>query len=54
MTPRLNDGRIELLDQLWASDLVWHGGSLGECEATTFGTRYRNGKSCQDDHFGYG
>ena len=26
----LNHGRHELIDELWAPDLVWHGGSLGE------------------------
>jgi predicted ester cyclase len=25
----LNGGRRELIPELWASDLVWHGGSLG-------------------------
>src|SRR5262245_27731485 len=23
-------GRIDLIDELWSKDLVWHGGSLGE------------------------
>jgi predicted ester cyclase len=26
----VNGGRPELIDELWAPDLVWHGGSLGE------------------------
>lgn len=26
----VNGGHLELVDQLWAADLRWHGGSLGE------------------------
>jgi len=26
----VNGGRIDLIDQLWAPNLRWHGGSLGE------------------------
>jgi steroid delta-isomerase-like uncharacterized protein len=26
----LNNGRLDLLDELWAPDLVWQGGSLGD------------------------
>ena len=26
----INGGQIDLVDELWAKDLAWHGGSLGE------------------------
>lgn len=26
----VNDGDFSLIDQLWADDLAWHGGSLGD------------------------
>jgi steroid delta-isomerase-like uncharacterized protein len=26
----VNAGRLDLIDQLWAADLAWYGGSLGE------------------------
>ena len=26
----INGGRLDLVDDLWSQDLVWHGGSLGE------------------------
>lgn len=30
LTEVVNGSRFELIDQLWAPDLLWHGGSLGE------------------------
>jgi len=26
----VNGGKLDLIDKLWAPDLIWHGGSLGE------------------------
>jgi monoterpene epsilon-lactone hydrolase len=31
----INGGNIDRIDQLWAKDLVWHGGSLGEVKGLT-------------------
>jgi len=31
----VNGGHIDLIDQLWANDMVWHGGSLGEIKGRT-------------------
>ncbi|WP_261540453.1 ester cyclase [Burkholderia multivorans] len=30
LTDVVNGGRFDLVDQLWAKDMVWHGASLGE------------------------
>jgi len=39
----VNAGKYELIDEIWAADLAWHGGSLGEIESIGAYTRFITG-----------
>jgi predicted ester cyclase len=41
----LNKGQLELIPELWASDLVWHGGSLGTVQGVEAYTRMLSGSA---------
>jgi predicted ester cyclase len=41
----LNKGQLELIPELWASDLVWHGGSLGTIQGVKAYTEMLSGSA---------
>jgi predicted ester cyclase len=41
----LNQGQLELIPELWASDLVWHGGSLGTIQGVEAYTEMLSGSA---------
>lgn len=46
----LNSGHAEIIDQVWANDMIWHGGSMGEIHGLDNFKKLNGGKAFSNLH----
>ncbi|MBB6270677.1 putative ester cyclase [Pedobacter cryoconitis] len=46
----LNSGHAEIIDQVWANDMIWHGGSMGEIHGLDNFKKLNGGKAFSSLH----